>query len=385
MSDSDSSVSESEPVNGEWVVAGKRKKNTKMPINKKGQAHGQEETIPKSIFEPLVVQQTEVSTNPELTSTQHDGQSERPASSEIGHTSNSSQSASIDELISATATSAEKRRLLAESDCVFSGRYSPAAVSCVLATMDESDLRELRDLLHAALPAAVPAAAGRPLCRRIAGNLPGLVDDCWALGYSAAQGVLTQRANTATLRPAGRNPLPPPGPLRDASSASSMAPSPVTTSLEAIISTQLRLEHELGELRARHATRASSDQVRSLQTEVANLRGECAARDAKIEHLTQLVEDLLAREDQPPSRPAVLGQVTAPGRREDAAAPLTGAAAVPGATQANRTAAREIAASLDLRALGDAIASSLQWRVGESDSEPEWPPAHAGRRRGTGQ
>ena len=375
MSDLDSSVSGSESVQGEWIVAGRRKKNKKMTINNSIQGNEQEETVPKSIFEPLVVQQT-VSTSPGSTQTQHGGQPERPASSEP---------VPIDELIPATATSAEKKQLLAESDRVFSGRYSPAAVSCVLATLDESDLRELRDMLHAALSAAVPAAAGRPLCRRIVGNLPGLVDDCWALGYSAAQGVLTQRANTATLRPAGRNPLPPPGPLRHASSASSMAPSPVTASLEAIISTQLRLEREVGELRARHTNRVSIDQVRSLETEVANLRVECAARDARIEHLTQLVEDLLAREDQHRSRSAVLGPVPAPECREESAAPATDAPAVTSATQANGSAAREIAASLDLRALGDAIASSLQWRIGESDSEPEQSPASASRRRGPGQ
>ena len=111
----------------------------------------------------------------------------------------------LDELIPANATSVEKKRLIAESDCIFSGRYDPAAVCCVMTSMDESDLRELRDTLHGALSVAIPAVAGRPLCRRVTGNLSGLADDCWTLGYSATQGVLTQRANTATLKPACRN------------------------------------------------------------------------------------------------------------------------------------------------------------------------------------
>lgn len=247
-----------------------------------------------------------------------------------------------------------------------------------MSSMDESDLRALRDQLHAALPAAIPAAAGRPLCRRIAGNMPGLVDDCWALGYSTAQCMLTQRANTATLRPAGRNPLPPPGPARGTPLSSDTCSTSVTTSLEAIISTQLRMEQEVRELRTRHAAQqACNDRLQLLELEVAGLREDCAARDARIEQLQLLVEDLLGRENLPP-RPAMAEPATAPsGSRENV--PESAA----GENQTNRNAAREIAAGLDLRALGEAIASALQWRVGESDSEPEQQPACAERRPGS--
>ena len=373
--DSDELVGGYDLGSEKWVTANRVKRNKKKkpkseagfqrdvatPLNENEEMTNTVETVPKSIAEPISSQPESTAQPPALTL----DQPPQPT---------------LDELIPANATSAERKRLIAESDGVFSGRYDPAAVRCVMSSMDECDLRELRDHLHAALPAAIPAVGGRPLCRRIAGNLPGLVEDCWALGYSAAQGVLTQRANTATLRPAGRIPLPPPAPSSD----SAASPSSITTSLEAIISTQLRLEREVRELRTRQATRdACGDRLQRLEIEVACLREECDAKDVKIEQLKLLVEDLLAREDLRPARPVT--PEPEPVRRADAAEPASGAAAAAGETQTGRNAAREIAAGLDLRALGEAIASALHWRAGESESEPERPPAHAGRCLGTAQ
>ena len=137
--------------------------------------------------------------------------------------------------------------------------------------------------------------------------IAGLADDCWTLGYSATQGVLTQRANTATLKPACRNPLPPPGPARSAlPDSSAPCSSGLSSSLQAIISTQLRMENEIRELRAHQVTQgAYGARLQHLELEIAGVREECAARDAKLEQLTLLVEELLAREyashaDQPP-------------------------------------------------------------------------------------
>ena len=126
----------------------------------------------------------------------------------------SQDSTSPDALLPANATSAEKREILSAPNAVFSGRYEPANVCGILLTLEESDLRDLREQLHTELCTAVPAVAGRQLSRRVTGNTSALAEDCWALGFSASQGVLTHRADSSTLKSAGRDPLPPPAPLR---------------------------------------------------------------------------------------------------------------------------------------------------------------------------
>ena len=382
MSDSDISVSGYDHTGGDWVVV-RKKRNRKRTRDETSLRTNPEETVPKSIFEqdqPTAASAQLPSTNTFAHNAEDNGRaSERTVISAPRPT--------LQELIPTNATSAEKKRLIAESDLVFSGRYDPTAVCCVMVSMDEPDLRELRELLHAALTATIPAVAGRPLCRRVNGNLSGLADDCWSLGYSAAQGVLTQRANTATLKPAGRNPLPTPGSTRSAPPDSvASGPSAITTSLEAIISTQLRMENEIKEFRARQATQdAYKARLRSLEVEVARMREECAVRDDTIAQLKLFVESALACEGPQSHRPASSEQHAAPGRQVTGVEPAADAAATAAEAHANRIAAREIAASLDLRALGESIACALQWRVGDSDSEPEQQNARAERVRGTAQ
>ncbi|XP_043220431.1 uncharacterized protein LOC122380898 [Amphibalanus amphitrite] len=391
MSDSDTSVSGYDQTVGEWVVARKTKRSriSKAKIVASTITDA-EETVPKSIFCPISPLTNQPTAAPEqltsATNSTHTGENDDKASHD--RVATSARAPTLDQLIPTSATSADKKRLIAESDCIFSGRYDPAAVCCIMASMDEPDLRELRELLHAALSAVIPAVAGRPLCRRVTGNLAGLADDCWTLGYSAAQGMLTQRANAATLKPAGRNPLPPPGPTRSPPSDSAMScPSAITSSLEAIISTQLRMENEIRELHARQATQdAYKTRLKQLELEITGLRRECAARDDTIDQLKVLVEGLLAREGPQPRRPVTPGLQVQPGRHDsDARSAANDATAVTEEAHSDRTAAREIAANLDLRALGEAIAGALHWRVGDSDSEPEQQNTHTVSERRTAQ
>ena len=295
---------------------------------------------------------------------------------------------SLDAILPANATSAEKRELLSAPNAVFSGRYEPARVCGILLTLEEKDLRDLRDQLYTELCTAVPAAAGRQLSRRVTGNTSALAEDCWALGFSASQGVLTQRADSSTLKSAGRDPLPPPGPLRPSPGTSS-ADSGAAASMEAIISMQLRLEREVTELRR---DKANVDvRLRSMEREAARLKEECAARDSHVAQLVTLVEDLLARDTALPHQRAA---ADVPGA--DVAEPLDRSAPTAAAPDVSSSAreprpepslASEIAATIDLRALGGAIASALQWSVGDSDdSETELAAPTTGRssgRRGT--
>ena len=138
---------------------------------------------------------------------------------------------SLDVLLPSNSSSAEKKLFFSSSNTVFSGRYDPAAVCGMLMTLEETDLRDLREQLHASLCSAVPAVAGRPLSRRVSGNTSALADDCWALGFSVSQGVLTHRADSNTLKPAGRDPLPPPGPIRPSAPVSTPSPD-ATASME---------------------------------------------------------------------------------------------------------------------------------------------------------
>ena len=288
---------------------------------------------------------------------------------------------SLDMLLPTSATSAEKRDILSATDVIFSGRFEPARVCGIILTLDEKDLRDLREQLYAALCSAVPAVAGRPLSRRVTGNTSALADDCWALGYSASQGMLTHRADNNTLKPAGRDPLPPPGPIRPAAPVPP-AISDATTSLEAIIAMQLRLEREVAELRR---DKASLDgRLKTMEQESNRLRAENAARDARIAELVTLVEDLLAQDTPSPSQPAAPAASDIPG--VEAAEPQDNSAHVIAAPGVNRapesrpessTLAADIVAGIDLRALGGAIAAALQWRVGDSDdseSELAAPP-----------
>ena len=298
----------------------------------------------------------------------------------------------LEQLIPAGATSAEKKQLFVDSSRLFSGHYDAASICSILVSLDETDLRELRDQLHTALPAAVPATAGRPMTRRNAGNIHGLAEDCWALGYSAAQGVLTHRAESATLRPAGRTPLAPPTPANPAEQ------SEVAASLQEIISTQIRLERETTEMRTRLAVQeARSQRMVTLEEENFQLREELAVHESRIEQLERQVIKLSADLQRGAHPPAGDSHLAGSGATADSGgATATTAPAAPVAASSDRTtaastghtatasaertaaastertaAAREVAAALDLRALGEAIASALQSRAGDSDSEPD--------------
>ena len=291
-------------------------------------------------------------------------------------------SASLDSLLPTTATSAEKKSILSTTSTVFSGRYEPTMVCGILLTLEEKDLRDLREQLYAALCSAVPAVAGRPLSRRVTGNTSALADDCWALGYSASQGMLTQRADSNTLKPAGRDPLPPPGPIRPAAPVSSSI-SDATASMEAIIAMQLRLEREVTELRR---DKASLDgRLKIMERESDRLREENAARDSRIAELATLVEEFFGRDATSPPQAAAsvisVDAVTEIQDRSRTAAPDVNRAPEP--RPESSSLAADIVAGIDLRALGGAIANALQWRVGDSDdSESELAAPPTGPRSG---
>ena len=295
----------------------------------------------------------------------------------------------LDDVLPINASSAEKKCIFAESDSIFSGRFDPSKVCSVLMSLEECDLRELRETLHSALCSAVPAVAGRPLSRRVAGNVSALAEDCWALGYSTAQRLLTQRADSNTLKPAGREPLPPPGPIRPSAPACSSPDA--SASMEAVIAIQLRLEREVAELR-----RGKVDiegRLKTLEGESFKLREECAERDSRITQLVTVVEDMLAGVAIPaPQQAAVVsGTTAAPHEATEAQSSITnGVGSEVTDPQKSRAphhdcdVAAKIAEHMDLRALGGAIACALKWCVGESDDdgESELPVRPSGPRRG---
>ena len=291
-------------------------------------------------------------------------------------------SASLDSLLPTTATSAEKKSILSTTSTVFSGRYEPTMVCGILLTLEEKDLRDLREQLYAALCSAVPDVAGRPLSRRVTGNTSALADDCWALGYSASQGMLTQRADSNTLKPAGRDPLPPPGPIRPSAPASSSV-SDATASMEAIIAMQLRLEREVSELRRDKA--GLDGRLKIMERESDRLREENAARDSRIAELAALVEEFLGRDATLPPQAAAsvisVDAVTEIQDRSRTAAPDVNRAPEP--RPESSSLAADIVAGIDIRALGGAIANALQWCVGDSeDSESELAAPPTGPRSG---
>ena len=282
---------------------------------------------------------------------------------------------SLDVLLPVNATSSEKKYIFSNSsssNSIFSGRYEPTRVCGILLTLDESDLRDLREQLYAALCSAVPAVAGRPLSRRVTGNTAALAEDCWALGFSASQGVLTQRADSSALKSAGRDPLPPPGSIRPAAAVPSDN-SDVLSSMETIIATQLRLEREVADLRRDKAT--VENRLKTVECESARLREECSARDSRIAQLVTLVEKHLARgpvSPLPQQEPAAMVRseirVSEPQSRSAENTVRQGASGLP-ESRSEPDLAAKIAAGIDLRALGGAIATALQWRTGDSDAD----------------
>ena len=208
--------------------------------------------------------------------------------------------------------------------------------------------------------------------------MSALADDCWELGYSTAQCQLTRRADTSVLRPAGRTPLPPPG------SATELPPglvsaATVESSLRSVIESQLRIDSELEELRRRAAAaEAQRARIQRLEEQTHELQRACAARDARIDQLEDLLRSALDRqvtsrpgtEDSPAAQPP--SQERPPAARED---DLGAQTATP-----PTIAAGDIAAAINIAALGKAIADAIHWRTGDSDSENDFDLDGVGRR-----
>ena len=263
---------------------------------------------------------------------------------------------------------------------MFSGRCDPAAVRCLPATLEESDLRGLREQLRDSLAMAIPATAGRPLRIWQSGNVCALADDCWGLGYSATQGQLTRRADTNVLKPAGRTPPPPPG-SSTASPPGLVSAATVETSLRSVIETQLRMESELEDLRRRATTTETQrSRLQRLEERTSEMQEACAALDAKIAQL----EDLLLRsavDQQTASRPG--GGDSTTDKASQTCSPVDSNDDVETSVKSRLASARDIAAAIDVRALGKAIADVIQWRVGDSDSESDCDSGeHRDGRRG---
>ena len=271
----------------------------------------------------------------------------------------------IDSLVPQDLGSSEKLlKIQDNSHLVFSGKFDAATVCGLLGTLDEADLRALREHLHAALPEAIPATAGRQLARRNAGSSVRLVEDCWALGYSAVNGVLTSRAHSSTLRPVGRSPLEPLPPPSSGTSA-------ITSSMEALVASHLRLEgaysgqqRDIARLRAEMAqlrgSREEPADLQGLRDNVAELRAAVADRDSRIAHLEEQMTELLSPIGTASSRQPV--------------------------SQASRPhIASEVAGLIDVQELGASIAAALRAGAGDSDSDasddPVWPSRAAGGAR----
>ena len=314
-------------------------------------------------------------------------------------------------LIPESVESAVKMEMIFQSKShLFSGRYDAASICAMLASLDESDLRCLRDQLHAALPEQVPAAAGRPLIKRKTGSSSRLVDDCWALGSSAAQGILTRFADSQTLRAAER--VSQSEFLSLAASSSSSDLSAVRASIGALIAAQLRLEKEVVTLRDHNRVQDRRLEELSRQLEEAhsalsksegpvlvtadggNEKPGSSADECPLSEPESYVaamqnsaaasavtpwSSITARPPLPPpgSIDATKRDVPAQERRlaDPAVRPAVYDVADRPAVQQNSL-AQDIAASLDLRSLGMAIVSAMQTQESDSDSDggdDMWP------------
>ena len=146
-----------------------------------------------------------------------------------------------------------------------------------IATLDEQSLRHLRDQLHSKLVDELPAIAGRPLTKRMPGNVAKLADDCWAFGASLAQEALLKEADSVLKAPDRRLPITVP---RPSSATQTAAPAADTANLEAVLSNMIRMDRELQQLRASD-TRMKAI-IAAQQIRLANLEeraAKCTARD----------------------------------------------------------------------------------------------------------
>ena len=307
----------------------------------------------------------------------------------------------LDQLIPDCTDSAAKMELILQvREQLFDGRYDAASVCALLATLCEADLRSLREQLYIRLPELVPSSAGRPLTRRKAGSSGCLVEDCWALGSSVAQGMLTRFADMQTLRAAERG-TPSESGIFSAPPATSDLTA-VRSSIEALLAVQLRLEKEVETLRKHN--RRQDAQLAEMARELEMMRdGVAAAAPASIatdgqilspaantfQHSPAAAAAVTARPPLPPpgrtgatdGQPPVRDDFTAENER-------SGATSIDRPVAQQKALARDIATSLDLQSLGMAIAAAMEARAGHSESEVDgdpWPapgrPARAVHRQ----
>ena len=143
-----------------------------------------------------------------------------------------------------------------------------------IARLNEQSLRSLRDQLHSHLVDEFPATAGRPLTKRMPGNVTKLADDCWAFGTSLAQGVLMKEADCV---------LKPPDRRAQASALQSSSATPPTAAdignMEAILNNMARLDREIQNLQASETK--LREIIAAQQVRIANLEERAARCDAR--------------------------------------------------------------------------------------------------------
>ena len=210
-------------------------------------------------------------------------------------------------------------------------------------------------LAHCAAGHVTTATAGRLLRSQQSGNVSALADDCWELGYSVAQGQLTRRADTNVLKPAGGTTRPPP------SSANEPPPglvsaATVEASLRSVIESQLRMDRELADSRRRAAAAETQGaRLQRLEEQLYEMQRACAARDAKIDQLEDVLRRLLDRQT------AADGSAAAQANRVR----LPAASSTDNEPQPTEVllafAAKDIAAAIDLKTLVRAIADAIHW------------------------
>ena len=144
--------------------------------------------------------------------------------------------------------------------------------------LDEQSLRSLRDQLHSQLVDEFPATAGRPLTKRMPGNVTKLADDCWAFGASLAQGILLKEADCV---------LKPPDRRAQAVALQSSSATPLTAAdignMEAILNNMTRLDREVqnlqaSEIKLREIMAAQQVRIASLEERAAR----CGAHDNSV-------------------------------------------------------------------------------------------------------
>ena len=164
--------------------------------------------------------------------------------------------------------------ILTDIQSFFSGESDSAREQ--IARLNEASLRSLRDQLHSQLVEVIPAIAGRPLMKRMPGNVAKLADDCWAFGSSLAQSVLLKEADNVLKPPDRRIPA---SVLR--SSSATRITSAGNEKMETILNNMVRMDREIqclqvSETKLREIIKAQQVRIASLEERLAGfvIRGE---------------------------------------------------------------------------------------------------------------